>query len=451
MEHRGTGPVDSPYHRRPPPPPPPVYPAALPMGWTEHRAPGGQVYWYNVHTGQSTWQRPVMPPMPPIPQPAVPAVAAVPAATAAATEQSVQPKQKKQRIKVEGTTWMIVKTEDGMEFYYNKETKQSVWEMPKELEEALENQKKRKLEEETETENMEAKRQKAEEQETGQEQAVDGAGEATEMTEEDIAWQLQNMDPEEMAELGLATTAVTDEVQVQEDQGFKGPETVTGAAPVPGSEVSSLPKMPPAPSATAPAPQIAAGNELSEEERIEQFTQMLAEKDISPYGTWEKELPKIITDERYTLVQSHSKRKNLFNNYCRVLVQQLKANKPRTKTPEEAYTSLLEEEASMEMYWEDFRRKVKNDARFKGLRDPKQREMMFKDYIKQLRKGRGKKEEAYMALLRETKEIHVGMRWRDAKKILEEDERYQALQPKTLREDLFRDYLDHLGTRSDVI
>ncbi|KAG0171668.1 hypothetical protein DFQ28_000472 [Apophysomyces sp. BC1034] len=409
MEPRGAGAVDTAQHRPPPPPPPPS--AAL-LGWTEYRAPGGQVYWYNTHTGQSSWQRPVMPPVPHAPAPVVAA-------------QPSQVKQKKQRIKVEGTSWMIVKTEDGTEFYYDKSTKQSVWEMPKELEEALESQKKRKLEEDEE-ESVEAKRQKANEGE-----------EATEMTEEDIMWQLQNMDPEEMAELGLNTSALPEgEVPSKEPE-----PTTTKAATVPGTEeLSNV-----TPVSAVQQPPIVAENQLSEEERVEQFTQMLSEKDISPYGTWEKELPKMICDERYTLVQSHSKRKSLFNNYCRVLVQQLKASKPKTKSPEEAYASLLADEANAGMYWEDFRRKVKNDARFKGLRDSRHREAMFKDYIKQIRKGRGKTEDAYMELLRETKEIHMGMRWRDAKKILEDDERYQAIQPKTLREDLFRNYLDNMG------
>ena len=98
------------------------------------------------------------------------------------------------------------------------------------------------------------------------------------------------------------------------------------------------------------------------------------------------------------------------------------------------------------MYWEDFRRKVKNDSRFKAIRESKTREAMFRDYIKKLRKQPSKrdKEKAYMDLLRETKDIHPKMRWRDAKLILEKDNRYQAIESKHLREDLFRDYLESL-------
>lgn len=103
------------------------------------------------------------------------------------------------------------------------------------------------------------------------------------------------------------------------------------------------------------------------------------------------------------------------------------------------------------MYWEDFRRKAKNDKRFKAIRESRVRESIFKDYMKQLRKnaekggGSGKsKEDAYKDLLKETKEIRPGMRWRDAKVILEKDKRYHDIESKTLREDMFRDYLETL-------
>ena len=114
---------------------------------------------------------------------------------------------------------------------------------------------------------------------------------------------------------------------------------------------------------------------------------------------------------------------------------------------------LLKQEANSKMYWEDFRRKVKNDSRFKAVRDNKTRETLFKDFIKKLRKEKDSnssysskrdKQRAYMDLLRNTKAIRIGMRWRDAKIILEKDDRYHAIESKHLREDLYRDYLEDL-------
>jgi len=76
----------------------------------------------------------------------------------------------------------------------------------------------------------------------------------------------------------------------------------------------------------------------------------LSESDISPFATWEMELPKIIGDARYkgkerssikycafvwyerliwftlrSAIQSLSRKKALFDNFCRVLVQQKKS------------------------------------------------------------------------------------------------------------------------------
>ncbi|KAI7864351.1 hypothetical protein BDF14DRAFT_1884378 [Spinellus fusiger] len=451
--------------RRPPPPPmgyphPAAFMAYLPPGWTEHTGPGGQAYWYNAMTGQSTWQRPAVPvggfmghpgmiPMaPPFGMPGPPPKTTVPA-----------PVVKKTKKKIPGTHWLLVRTEEGVEFYYDKKNKQSIWEMPEELKEPIQEMKeqeraeeearlkaeeearqeklaeaeanrKRKLEHDIE---VEAKRKKAEEEA------------ATEMTEEDIMWQLQNMDPEEVENLGFESTETDNKTEVPTE---KDTPSVTETPTL-------IPK--PAPTFTYPHPvPVSAPVEkkthvqppqtpsfLTEEECIEVFTQMLTEKDISPYSTWEKELPKLIGDRRYALVQQHSKRKNLFNNYCRLLAQQNKAR----KSSEENYSDLLEEHANEKMYWEDFRRKVKDDERFRGMRETKLREIMFKEHIKKLRQNKGnstkQKEEEYMTLLR-TSNLSVGMRWRDAKRILEHDKRYQAIEIKTKREDLFRDYLETL-------
>lgn len=121
-----------------------------------------------------------------------------------------------------------------------------------------------------------------------------------------------------------------------------------------------------------------------------------------------------------------------------------------TQDPEEEYLDLVKEIANAKMYWDDFRRKAKNDKRFKAIRESRVRESIFKDYVKELRKngekggGKKSKEDAYKDLLRETKEIRPGMRWRDAKVILEKDKRYHDIESKTLREDMFRDYLETL-------
>ena len=122
MDHIG-GPL-------PPPPPPFGFPVAppppLPFGWTEHVAPGGQLYWYNAVTSESTYIRPGVP-LPP-PPPGFPVLMAPPFGTAMAPSANslvgpnaaVDPKstgkkkreKAKTKVPIEGTPWIKVTVRD---------------------------------------------------------------------------------------------------------------------------------------------------------------------------------------------------------------------------------------------------------------------------------------------------------------------------------------------------
>lgn len=71
-----------------------------------------------------------------------------------------------------------MRTPDGLEFYFHKKTKTSVWEVPAEIEDAVkgmkeqeEASKKRKLEDEKAEEPQDVKRQKSEQEEEEEPQA----------------------------------------------------------------------------------------------------------------------------------------------------------------------------------------------------------------------------------------------------------------------------------------
>jgi transcription elongation regulator 1 len=100
------------------------------------------------------------------------------------------------RKKIPNTHWLFVLTYDGYEFFYDRETKTSVWDMPEELKEPMEELKKTEQEEkenkkravlEEQEAEQEAKRVKLEQQvvesnteNTAQEHAVEEQLEATE-------------------------------------------------------------------------------------------------------------------------------------------------------------------------------------------------------------------------------------------------------------------------------
>lgn len=99
------------------------------------------------------------------------------------------------RKKIPGTHWLFVLTHDGHEFYYDRETKTSVWEMPKELEEPMkelerlekeekeqkeEESKKRKLEQEQKEEEETKKIKIEQEEEVNEEKKEEDKAEPTE-------------------------------------------------------------------------------------------------------------------------------------------------------------------------------------------------------------------------------------------------------------------------------
>lgn len=134
------------------------------------------------------------------------------------------------------------------------------------------------------------------------------------MTEEDIMWQLQQMAEAEVEETQAAAAAQ--------------------ATPEAAEQINKEPKKP----------------ELSEEECLAQFNQLLAERNISPFAIYSAEYPKLMTDPRFSckrffsanctfksfnlyfiLVVPHNKQKALFNKYCNELGDKIKNEKKNKK------------------------------------------------------------------------------------------------------------------------
>ena len=58
------------------------------------------------------------------------------------------------------------------------------------------------------------------------------------------------------------------------------------------------------------------------EDRMKQFRELLTEKEISAFSTWEKELHKIVFDPRYLLLTS-KERKTVFEKYVKERVDEV--------------------------------------------------------------------------------------------------------------------------------
>lgn len=54
---------------------------------------------------------------------------------------------------------------------------------------------------------------------------------------------------------------------------------------------------------------------------------------VTPFSRWERELPKLVGDDRYKAVGSQKDRKALFDEYCRTLAAEKAAGKKADKAP----------------------------------------------------------------------------------------------------------------------
>lgn len=142
--------------------------------------------------------------------------------------------------------------------------------------------------------------------------------------------------------------------------------------------------------------------------RVKQFKDMLKEKEVSAFSTWEKELHKIVFDPRYLLLAS-KERKQVFEKYVKDRAEderREKRNKLQKKRGE--YKALMEEANIHSRYlaamvvgrnsllmpivhfrssFSDFcSSRHSRDSRFKAIEKMRERENLFSDYIDELRR-----------------------------------------------------------------
>jgi transcription elongation regulator 1 len=187
---------------------------------------------------------------------------------------------------------------------------------------------------------------------------------------------------------------------------------------------------------------------------MKQFRDLLTEKEISAFSTWEKELHKIVFDPRYLLLTS-KERKQVFDRYVRDRAEEERREKRnRLKEKKDAFRKLLEEaKLSTKSVFIDFANKFCKDEKFKGVEKMRDRESIFNEHMSELRKkekeDRIAKEKQnrkeFFALLKERSDIvdrHA--HWSDVKKTLESDARYKAVDSSNQKEDWFLDHIHDL-------
>lgn len=86
------------------------------------------------------------------------------------------------------------------------------------------------------------------------------------------------------------------------------------------------------------------------ETRVKQFKDMLKEKEVSAFSTWEKELHKIVFDPRYLLLAS-KERKQVFEKYVKDRAEDERREKHHKMQKKRDEFKALMEEANLHSRW----------------------------------------------------------------------------------------------------
>jgi len=130
----------------------------------------------------------------------------------------------------------------------------------------------------------------------------------------------------------------------------------------------------------------AEGLQLTEEDSNALFRDLLDDYNISPYTTWEKVIEggQIVEDDRYTVLPNMKSRKEVWGQWSRERIQQLKEQREieEKQDPRIPYLAFLQTFATPKLYWPEFRRKFKKEAEMRDTKlSDKDREKWYRDYI----------------------------------------------------------------------
>uniref|UniRef100_A0A3Q2Y2B3 Transcription elongation regulator 1 n=1 Tax=Hippocampus comes TaxID=109280 RepID=A0A3Q2Y2B3_HIPCM len=190
------------------------------------------------------------------------------------------------------------------------------------------------------------------------------------------------------------------------------------------------------------------------ESRMTQFKDMLLERGVSAFSTWDKELHKIVFDPRYLLLNP-KERKQVFDQYVKTRAEEeRKEKKNKLMQAKDDFRRMMDEAKTT---FSEFAVKHGRDPRFKSIDKMKDREAIFVEHLAALRKrdkddskSRGEKVRQDFFEMLSDQHVEGGQRWSKVKERMETDPRYKAVESSALREELFKQYLDKQAKSLDL-
>ncbi|XP_068708563.1 transcription elongation regulator 1-like [Montipora capricornis] len=489
-------------------PPPGIPPSGLgihPMGippvakgeWSEHRTADGRVYYYNSRTLQSTWERPKemdLPPVQGIPPPGFPPPGMIPPGLFPGLGQPAMDQQpqsgsaevmtesnseggKEEKDKptdgenlddvtnagngdteeaqkddsqdedadkskpvasqlVPGTSWCVVWTGDEKMFFFNPTTRLSIWERPDELENND------KIEEIV----SKGPPQKQLIVETSENKPSVHVAEDTDDSPPTKKQRVENHDKAGEWETRMEEETMPLESEITEQEPVEQPAAV--------SVVQEPTKI-----TTVAASGKKDKKMMSLDERMKEFRDMMLERSVSAFSTWEKELPKIVFDPRYLLL-TQKERKQCFEKFVRTRADdERQERKNKLKAKKDEFKALVEEArtAGKAATFSEFAMKYGKDERFKSIEKMKDRESLFTDFVTELKKKekenlkvkQDKIRDDFLLLLDE-QELDSKAQWRKVRSKIEKDPRFKAVENTFQREEWFKEHIEQLFKRENA-
>lgn len=435
------------------------------LEWIEYKTPAGKPYYFSTKTHQSVWEKPK------------PLLDLETALNKAKSEQnSIQNKEEKKVDKnkavsstaISNTPWCLVKTGDDRVFFYNPSTKTSVWQRPKELEgnkevdQLLNGETVQPKENKAAESKVESKQpaKPTEEQQSNEESVKpeENAGATVSGDEE------SNSSVSSSANKEANNQATKESTVLPAKRGSSSVDSDTeksnDAASVKKQKVSEEEENRKQMGITSIEAIASKQREkIPLEERIEMFTKMLEEKEVSAFSTWEKQLHKIVFDSRYLLLTS-KERKQTFDKYIRERVEKERKEKMnKTKKQKQEFRNFLKDKFKEHSYstrltYAEFTKKHAGAEQFKLIEKAREREQLFHEFLDELKKkerdekqkDKDKAKDNFLELLKENQKLFDRhSRFSEVRDRFRDDPRYKALQTAQ-KEDLFRNFVSNLAS-----
>jgi len=133
-------------------------------------------------------------------------------------------------------------------------------------------------------------------------------------------------------------------------------------------------------------------DKMTLEERQQAFREMLLDREVSAFSTWDKELHKIVFDPRYLLL-SAKERKLAYESYVKNRAEEERVEKRnRIKDNREAFKKLVEKaNLGSKATFSEFAQKFGKDAKFKAIEKMREREHLFNEYKAEQKAEKGEK------------------------------------------------------------